>query len=393
MRSRAPRSGEREPQKMAAQSRRPADGLLIRILLANARHSRYPALRQRLPPTTPRSRAGSHADHRLTVLRRTGYASQAARSGGGAGVPQGHEGGVSHAYEFVRSRPCSRARCCRRRRVRAARAGGPRPRRRAEPAAVVEAAGRRPADARATSDASSLERYDRELVSFGTRHTLSHQDDPARGIGAARDWIKSEFDQIAATSGGRMTVELQSYVQAGLADPRPTRITNVVATLKGTDPTSADRVYVVGAHYDSRVTDVLDGHGDAPGANDDALGHLGRDRAGARDGDASDRGDDRVRRLRRRGAGPLRRQPLRRAGEAERLEHPGRAEHGHHRQPARRQRRPRPAQIRLFSEGVPTAETPAETARRQAIGGENDGVSRQLARYVKETGENERDRA
>ena len=48
-----------------------------------------------------------------------------------------------------------------------------------------------------------------------------------------------------------------------------------------------------------------------------------------------------------------------------------------------------PHAIRLFSEGVPTAETPAQTARRQAIGGENDGVSRQLARFVKETGEND----
>ena len=52
----------------------------------------------------------------------------------------------------------------------------------------------------------------------------------------------------------------------------PTRITNVVATLHGTDPTSADRVYVVTGHYDSRRTDVLDGTGDAPGANDDGSG-------------------------------------------------------------------------------------------------------------------------
>ena len=47
-----------------------------------------------------------------------------------------------------------------------------------------------------------------------------------------------------------------------------------------------------------------------------------------------------------------------------------------------------PRTIRLFSEGVPTSETPQQTARRQSIGGENDGISRQLARYVKETGEN-----
>src|SRR5262245_31762190 len=73
-----------------------------------------------------------------------------------------------------------------------------------------------PADVRATlgqASARSLEAFDRALVGFGTRHTLSTQDDPKRGIGAARDWIKSQFDQIAATSGGRMTVELDSFIQ------------------------------------------------------------------------------------------------------------------------------------------------------------------------------------
>ena len=66
---------------------------------------------------------------------------------------------------------------------------------------------------------------------FGTRHTLSPQD-PNRGIGAARDWIKSRFDQDAAASNGQMTVELQSFVQPPASRiPTPTLITNVVATL------------------------------------------------------------------------------------------------------------------------------------------------------------------
>jgi hypothetical protein len=107
-------------------------------------------------------------------------------------------------------------------------------------------------------DPRSLEQYDRALVSFGTRHTLSSQTDPQRGIGAARDWIRGELEKAAATSDGRMTVALQSYVQEPAERiPTATTITNVVATLRGTDPTSADRVYVVSAHYDSRVTDVL----------------------------------------------------------------------------------------------------------------------------------------
>src|SRR3954469_16195314 len=134
-----------------------------------------------------------------------------------------------------------------------------------------------PADVRATLarvDARSLERFDRRLVSFGTRHTLSAQDDPNRGIGAARDWIKARFDEIAATSGGRMTVALDSFIQPATPPrvPDPTRITNVVATLRGTDTKAADRVYVVGGHYDSRVTMVNNATADAPGANNDGSG-------------------------------------------------------------------------------------------------------------------------
>ena len=238
-------------------------------------------------------------------------------------------------------------------------------------------------------DDDSLERIDRALVGFGTRHTLSTQDDPNRGIGAARDWIKSEFDKAAATSGGRMTVELQSYIQEPASRiPVPTRITNVMATLRGTDPASADRVYVVGAHYDSRVSDVLNATSDAPGANDDGSGtaaviELARVFA-PRPTESTIvfvafAGEEQ---------GLYGSEPLRPARAGQRVEHRGRAEHGHHRQPCGRERLPRAAQIRLLNEGVPTAETPQQTARRRSLGGENDGVSRQLARYVEETGEN-----
>ncbi|WP_234439834.1 hypothetical protein [Streptomyces bicolor] len=83
-------------------------------------------------------------------------------------------------------------------------------------------------------DPARIEATVRELVSFGTRHTLSVQDDPARGIGAARDWLAAELRSYAAASGGRMTVELQSYVQEPAPRiPTATRITNVIATLRG----------------------------------------------------------------------------------------------------------------------------------------------------------------
>ena len=109
------------------------------------------------------------------------------------------------------------------------------------------------------------------LVGFGTRHTLSSQDDPKRGIGAARDWIAGQLRAAAAASGGRMTVDVPSYVQQP-ADriPTPTRISNVRATLTGVR--EPGRVYVVSGHYDSRVTDVMNATADAPGADDDASG-------------------------------------------------------------------------------------------------------------------------
>ena len=111
----------------------------------------------------------------------------------------------------------------------------------------------------------------RRLVGFGTRHTLSAQDAPVRGIGAARDWIYRQLQAYAATSGGRMTVAKQASAQpVSNRIPAPTTITNVIATLRGS--VTPDRIYVVTGHYDSRVTDVLNATADAPGADDDASG-------------------------------------------------------------------------------------------------------------------------
>jgi hypothetical protein len=109
------------------------------------------------------------------------------------------------------------------------------------------------------------------LVGFGTRHTLSTQDDPNRGIGAARDWIAAQMRSYAAASNGRMVVDVPSYIQQPASRiPTPTRISDIRATLRGS--TEPDRIYVVSGHYDSRVTDVLNFTADAPGADDDASG-------------------------------------------------------------------------------------------------------------------------
>lgn len=108
-----------------------------------------------------------------------------------------------------------------------------------------------------------------KLVSFGTRHTLSNQTDPVRGIGAARDWIAAEMRKFAEVSEGRLIVTVPSYVQGPAPRvPNDTVISNIVATLKGSE--DSNRVYVISGHYDSRVSDPLNFVADAPGANDDA---------------------------------------------------------------------------------------------------------------------------
>jgi hypothetical protein len=238
-------------------------------------------------------------------------------------------------------------------------------------------------------DARRIEKSIRTLAGFGTRHTLSSQTDPERGIGAARDWIYEQLQRSAAASDGRMTVAKQSFVQPpGERIPEPVTITNLVATLRGTQPASADRVYVVSGHYDSRCTDPLDATCDAPGANDDASGvaavlELARVMA------------------KRKFEATIVFMAV--AGEeqglygstyfAEQAKQQGVDIQGMFTNDIigsstgdRGQRDP--FTVRLFSEGVPTSETPEQAALRRSIGGENDGPSRQLARYVKEVGEN-----
>src|SRR3954451_4278230 len=120
-------------------------------------------------------------------------------------------------------------------------------------------------------DRRRIEATVRRLVSFGARHTLSSQSDPNRGIGAARDWIFETMQGYAAASGGHMTVQKQSFTQpVSSRVPTPTVITNVLATLRGSE--EPNRVYVISGHYDSRVTDVMDSTSFAPGADDDASG-------------------------------------------------------------------------------------------------------------------------
>ncbi|KFZ29793.1 peptidase M28 [Pseudidiomarina atlantica] len=129
-------------------------------------------------------------------------------------------------------------------------------------------------DIAAAVSAERIEQDITKLVSFGTRHTLSETESDTRGIGAARRWIKAEFDKISAACGGCLEVYYQSEVISGEARiPDATEVVSVIAVQRGKiDPS---RYVIMSGDIDSRVTDVMDFESDAPGANDNASGVAG----------------------------------------------------------------------------------------------------------------------
>lgn len=108
------------------------------------------------------------------------------------------------------------------------------------------------------------------MVGFGTRHTLSVQDDPKRGIGAARRWAETEFRKISRACRNCLEIALPETQATGARIPKPVRLVNVVAIQRGAE--RPDEVVIVQGHLDSRVSDVMDATSDAPGANDNASG-------------------------------------------------------------------------------------------------------------------------
>ncbi|MEO6801912.1 MAG: M20/M25/M40 family metallo-hydrolase [Granulicella sp.] len=117
-----------------------------------------------------------------------------------------------------------------------------------------------------------------KLVTFNNRSTLSSMETDlpsGTGVTAAADWIFSEFERTSAACAGCLEVKRDDFIEpavAGSRITRPTRIQNIYAVLKGTDPAQAARRVLVTGHYDSRNTDVFDTHNPAPGANDDSSG-------------------------------------------------------------------------------------------------------------------------
>ena len=112
------------------------------------------------------------------------------------------------------------------------------------------------------------------LVGFGTRHTLSETESESRGIGAARRWIKAEFERISADCRGCLEVGFVSdFVEGEPRIPERTEVVSVIAIQRGrSDP---DRMVMMSGDIDSRVSDPLNGTSDSPGANDNASGLAG----------------------------------------------------------------------------------------------------------------------
>lgn len=232
-----------------------------------------------------------------------------------------------------------------------------------------------------------IEQDVRKLVSFHTRHNLSTQTDPANGIAASWNWIKSEMEKSVPLSGGRLDVRFEEYIVGGPGQriTKPVKLKNVVATLKGSDP-GDDRKIVVSAHFDSRAALDNDSTSFAPGANDDGSGVAAI-----------------LEMIRIMSATEFPCTIVFMAVSGE--------EHGlygakHMAEKAKQEKWNIIAmlnndmignsgssgtllndnmRVRVFSEGVPAFETEQMAALRKFTSGENDSRARQLARYIRET--------
>ncbi|HEX2968298.1 MAG TPA: M20/M25/M40 family metallo-hydrolase [Bacteroidales bacterium] len=232
-----------------------------------------------------------------------------------------------------------------------------------------------------------IEQTVRKLVSFHTRHNLSEQNNPQQGIGAAWNWIKAEMEKNIPASEGRLTVMFDDYTVGGPGQriKTETKLRNVIAILKGTDP-SDDRKILISAHLDSRAALDNDNTGFAPGANDDGSGiaavlelvRIMSSRkfpatiifmavSGEEHGlygskhiaeKAKNEGWNIV--------AMLNNDMIGNSGSSETLLNDN-------------------MKVRVFSEGVPAFETEAMASSRKYTSAENDSRSRQLARYIKET--------
>jgi hypothetical protein len=228
-----------------------------------------------------------------------------------------------------------------------------------------------------------------KLVGFGTRSTLSAQDPASlaagRGIGAAREWIKAEFERYSKDCGGCLEVKTDTFTEEP-ADriPKATTITNVYAVLKGRDAENAKRIVLVTGHYDSRNSDTLDITGDAPGANDDGSGTavslesarvLSQLKFPATIIFLAVAGEEQGLNGSQHFATMAREQgwQLEAVLNNDIVGGDKSAEQDH-------------SVVRVFSESLPAAAMVRDISRIRGLGGENDSGSRQLARYIADVG-------
>jgi Peptidase family M28 len=235
----------------------------------------------------------------------------------------------------------------------------------------------------------SLQSYIKQLVALGTRNTLSAQNNVNRGIGAARTWVLIKFKEIARQSSGRFTafIDTTTLQPDGKRVNRVILLGNVVATLKGTD-TSDKRLFIISGHLDNMRSSPTDSTGDAPGANDDGSGTAAVIECA---------------RVMSKHSFPATIIFVAVSGEEQ-----GLLGAGFMSEKAKKENWSIEAvlnndiigsnnsnetniidntKIRVFSEGLPAFETEKNAVNIRNLGLENDGKSRQLARYVKEIGE------
>jgi len=229
-----------------------------------------------------------------------------------------------------------------------------------------------------------------KLVSFHNRNTLSANDPEllaqGKGIVAARDWIKSEFERYSKACGGCLEVKLDTFTEQPQSRiPKPTELSNVYAILRGTSEQSPQPIYVVTGHYDSRNGDTLNITDPAPGANDDASGTavslecarvLSQYRfpstiifltvAGEEQGLNGARHFAKMAKAESWNIQGVLNNDIVGGNKAKDQD---------------------PAIVRVFSEGIPQAATEAELRTIRSLSLENDSASRQLARYARETGQ------
>src|SRR5216684_2944710 len=127
--------------------------------------------------------------------------------------------------------------------------------------------------ARQSVDDKSMRALIDQLVSCGTRLSLSSWTDPQRGIGCGRDHIVARLNEIAKASGGKLQVVVDKFDSTSeRTSGKPLPLESVYAILPGSDPKLAKTLFIVSGHYDSRPSDVMNTEADAPGADDDASG-------------------------------------------------------------------------------------------------------------------------